>query len=85
MKGLDTFVANLANKINQPQHLKKELEKVFIAGVKQEHERAKELFQKILYLSNLDYCEGADELRASLVGINYLIKMLYPELEEKSV
>ena len=54
MKGLDTFVANLANKINQPQHLKKELEKVFIAGVKQEHERAKELFQKILYLSNLD-------------------------------
>lgn len=44
----------------------------------------KDLLRKILFLSNLDYCESSGDLQDNLEKINELIKEKYPNLEEKS-
>ena len=41
-----------------------------------------ELLRKILYKSNTDYCQSAEDMQYALEEINELIKKSYPDLEE---
>jgi hypothetical protein len=43
-----------------------------------------ELLRKILYKSNTEYCQSAEDMQSELEEINEMIKELYPDLEEKS-
>lgn len=40
------------------------------------------LLRKILYMSNTDNCQSAEDMMYALEGINKLIKKYYPGLEE---
>jgi hypothetical protein len=43
-----------------------------------------ELLRKILYLSNTDYCQSAEDMQYALEDINELIKKYFPDLEENA-
>ena len=43
-----------------------------------------ELLRKILYLSNTDYCQSAEDMQYALEDINELIKKSFPDLEENA-
>lgn len=67
MKGLKIFVANLANRINQPHYLENELKKVFNAGIKYGQQQKENInMQDIItfYAQNdkYDFTTSIDEL-----------------------
>ena len=41
-----------------------------------------ELLRKILYKSNTEYCQSAEDMQYALEEINEMIKEVYPDLEE---
>jgi hypothetical protein len=43
----------------------------------------KETIAKLKTLSNLDYCESAEDMQDALEKINDLLNELYPEIEEE--
>ena len=75
MKSLKTFVANLANKINQPHHLEVELRKVFNAGIKYSQENKDWVCAKVClpdFLPDVNYSENVLAIVEGLEGVHVM-------------